>query len=155
MIVTSIGILTLIIIILLLISKINNKDKYKESNAIILLLLVWIGLPIALATISCGIIIPTNMGEWKVKETIGATLLSSDKKDILGEYTYQYLIPEKGNSKPNIINYTFDSPIEEPPILVRCERKAEPTIWTLGLGSIETKYVFYNSDDTISEIQLK
>ena len=154
MIVILIGIIALIIIILLL-WKIFNKKK-ENDVAIIVSLLIWLGIPIALTTIITGIFEPTKMGKWEVKEAIEPTLLSSDENDILGEYTYQYLIPERWSMKPYILNYAVDTPLENtPPILVRCERKAEPTIWTLGLGSKETKYVLYNSNDTINEIQLE
>lgn len=155
MIVTSIGIIILIIIILL-IGKIINRKKRKESDGIIVVLLIWAGLPIILSIIICGIAHPTKMGEWEVKEAIESTLLDNKEESIFNEYTYQYIIPERWSTKPNVINYTVDNLSEDvPPILVKCERKAEPTIWTLGLGYKETKYVFYNSDDTISEVELK
>lgn len=154
MILILIGIIALIIIILLLWKIFNKKKEY--DVAIIVSLLIWLGIPTALATILMGIFEPTKMGEWKVKEAIEPTLLSSDEKDILGEYTYQYLIPERWSMKPYILNYAVDTPLENtPPILVRCERKGEPTIWTLGLRSKETTYVLYNSDDTINAIKLE
>lgn len=157
MILILIGIIALIIIILLLVKIVKIFDKEEESTAIVVIgaLLFFLGIPIALFLIISGMSALTKMGEWEVKEAIEPTLLSSDENDILGEYTYQYIIPERWSTKYNVINYTVDNPTEGAPILIECERKAEPTIWTLGLENKETKYVFYNSDDTINEIKLE
>ncbi len=148
MIVILIGIIALIIIILLL-AKIVNKKKEATAVIVIGALLIWLGLLSALATIIFGIIQPTKMGEWEVKEAIKPTLLN-DEENAFGGYTYQYLIPERWNTKRNVINYEVEYLFQNVPILVECERKAEPTIWTLGLGYKETKYVFYSPDDTIN-----
>lgn len=151
MIVILIGIVALIIIILLLAKIASKINKEKESTAVILIgaLLLWLGLPSALATIIFGITEPTKMGDWEVKEAIKPTLLN-DEENTFGGYTYQYLIPERWSTKPNVINYEVEYLFQNVPILVECERKAEPTIWTLGLGHKETKYVFYSPYDTIN-----
>ena len=144
MIVSLIGIVALIIIILLL-AKIVNKKKEDTAVIVIGALL----LSSALAAIILGITQPTKMGEWEVKEAIKPTLLN-DEENAFGGYTYQYLIPERWSTKRNVINYEVEYLFQNVPILVECERKAEPTIWTLGLGYKETKYVFYSPDDTIN-----
>ncbi len=145
MIASLIGIVALIIIILLL-DKIFDK---KKESILIGMLLIWLGLPCAFVTIIFGIVEPTKMGEWEVKEAIRPTLLN-EEENTFGGYTYQYLIPERSSTKRNVINYEVEYLFQNVPILVKCERKAEPTIWTLGLGHKETKYVFYSPDDTIN-----
>lgn len=157
MIVTLIGIVVTIIIISLM-GRIMNKDEEKanKTDVPVMLILMWGGLPVAIAIIITGIFADTKMGEWEVKEAIGSTLLDDKEESILNGYTYQYIIPDRWSTKPDIMNYTVNDLSEDaPPILVKCERKAEPTIWTLGLGHKETRYVFYNSNDIISEIELK
>ncbi|MCI8344924.1 MAG: hypothetical protein HFJ42_02975 [Clostridia bacterium] len=149
MIVSLIGIVAMIIIILL-VGKIlsKNEDKTKNFEAVAMVILLWIGFPIAGTTIICGICEPTKIGEWEVKEEIRPTLLN-DEENIWGGYTYEYEISNGGSSKPNVINYEVEYLFQNVPILVKCERKAEPTIWTLGLRYKETKYVFYSPGDTI------
>lgn len=147
MIVILIGIVALIIIILLLCKIFNGKKEY--DLVIIVSLLIWLGIPSALATICMGIFEPTKMSDWEVKEVIKPTLLS-DEENTFGGYTYEYLVHNFGSTKPNVINYEVEYLFQNVPILVECERKAEPTIWTLGLGQKETKYVFYSPYDTIN-----
>lgn len=147
MIVSLIGIVAIIIIILL-IGKIEDKNRDKKSDVVLIVLLIVLGLSIAGTTIIYGIFFPTRMGEWKVKEEIHPTLLN-DEENIFGGYTYEYTMPNGGSTKPNIIDYEVEYLFQNVPILVKCERKAEPTIWTLGLGHKETKYVFYSPLDTI------
>lgn len=149
MIVSLIGIVAMIIIILL-VGKIlsKNEDKTKKFEVVAMVILLCIGFPIAGTTIVYGICFPTKMGEWEVKEEIRPTLLN-DEENIWGGYTYEYEIPNWGSSKPNVIDYEVKCLFQNVPILVKCERKAEPTIWTLGLGYKETKYVFYSPGDTI------
>lgn len=158
MILILIGIIALLIIVLLLVKIVKLFDKEEESTAVVVIgaVLFFLGIPFALLLIISGISALNKISEWEIKEAIGSTLLDDKEECVLNGYTYQYIIPDRWSTKPDIINYTIDDLLEDdPPILVRCERKARPTIWTLGLGHKETKYVFYNSDDTISEIELK
>ncbi len=143
MIVILIGIIILIITILL-IDKISKKKKECIGTITVIW---WLGVPIAFGIIMFGIFTPTKMGEWEVKEAIEPTLLSNEEESIFDEYTYQYIIPERWSTKSKVINYTTDGDV---PILVKCERKVEPTIWTLGLGTKEAKYVFYSPNGTIN-----
>lgn len=145
MILILIGIVLLITLIWLF-TKIANKkiNKQKDSTAIIGTLLIFLGMTIAGVIILYGIFYPTRMGEWEVKESITPTLLN-DEENILGGYTYEYTIP--GGSRK--IDYEVAYLFQNVPILLECERKAEPTIWTFGLAYKETKYVFYRLDDII------
>lgn len=148
MIVTLIGIVALIVIILLTGKAVENE---KNNSSTFVHLLPYIGIPLALTIIIMGIGQKTKMSDWKVKEAIEPTI-SSEEENTLGEYTYQYVIPKTWTRNPTVINYETN---ENAPILVKCERKAKPTIWTLGLGQKETKYVFYFPNDTVMEIKLE
>lgn len=147
MIVTLIGIVALIIIILL-----TGKAVEKNISSTFVYLIPYIGIPLALTIIIIGIGQKTKMSDWEIKEAIEPTI-SSEEKNTLGEDTYQYMIPNTWSTKSTIINYATNN--ENAPILVKCERKAKPTIWTLGLGQKETKYIFYFPNDTIIEIELE
>lgn len=145
MILILIGIVLLITVIWLFTKIANNYiNKQKDSTAIIGALLIFLGMPIAGIIILYGIFYPTKMSEWEVKESITPTLLN-DEENILGGYTYEYT---PGGSRK--IDYEVAYLFQNVPILLECERKAEPTIWTLGLRYKETKYVFYSPDDTIN-----
>lgn len=150
MIVTLIGIVALIVIILLTGKAVENE---KNNSSTFVHLLPYIGIPLALTIIIMGIGEKTKMSDWEVKKAIEPTLISSEEENTLGEYTYQYIIPKTWETKSTIINYATNN--ENAPILVKCERKAKPTIWTLGLGQKETKYIFYFPNDTIMEIELE
>ena len=158
MIVSFIGIVMLTMTILLIARILNNieirKGKYAVEviratpHEIKLLVMFGIVLLVAIGITVYGISIPKKIGEWEVKETIKPVLLN-DEENIFNGYTYQYLIPEKGGTKSNVINYEVKYLFQNVPILVKCERKAKPTIWTLGLAYKETKYVFYSPGDII------
>lgn len=155
MIVSLIGIVVMTITMLLIGRTLNNIEIRKGKSAVEvtphelkLLLTFSIVLLVAMGIIVYGISMPTKIGEWKVKETIKPVLLN-DEENIWGGYTYEYEIPNGGSTKPNVIHYEVEYLFEDVPILVKCERKAEPTIWTLGLAYKEKKYVFYSPGDTI------
>ena len=120
-------------------------------------------ISIVILFIFIGLFIPTKFGEWeKVSETQLVTFSNSnsanDESEIYvivtegNKYKYRCEIDSEfgnGKSKEYVVKTVFGDVVEceltdyYNPVLMEYNRNSKITLWTLGLGSSKTKYVFF------------
>ena len=158
------------VVVVFLVGLVSTKINRKATHTSILVAVSVVVITIGLTTSTYGIFGVREYTDWKAIEEIVLEPFSDETSEIVyvlkdsdGIYSYKSQL-DYDSHRINPKEYEMETisghnvvEIEDKecatPILKVYRRKGIPTIWNMGVGTTEKKYVFYVPEGSIREIE--